>query len=81
MLVMNNFTKNQHYIPRVYLKEWETDVTTIQQPSIKFNGVFTFKKQDIDSLTYGDGRKTMSIVNIRKLYTVDYSKEAKQEKS
>lgn len=33
-------TKKQHYVPRVYLKAWETSVTTDQEPNKQIQGVY-----------------------------------------
>ena len=36
-------TKRQHYVPRVYMKAWETEVETIEEPNKKFKGLYVFE--------------------------------------
>lgn len=33
-------TKRQHFVPRVYMKAWETKVETAKEPDKKFDGVY-----------------------------------------
>lgn len=33
-------TKRQHFVPRVYIKAWETVVTNKNEPNKKFQGVY-----------------------------------------
>lgn len=33
-------TKKQHFVPRVYLKAWETQVETLKEPDKKFKGIY-----------------------------------------
>ena len=33
-------TKKQHFVPRVYLKAWETQVETLKEPNKKFKGIY-----------------------------------------
>ena len=40
-------TKRQHYVPRVYIKAWETEVETIEEPNKKFKGLYVFENSDI----------------------------------
>ena len=35
-------TKRQHFVPRVYMKAWETKVETSKEPDKKFDGVYVF---------------------------------------
>ena len=62
-------TKRQHYVPKVYLKNWETSVVSKKQPTKSFNGINYFEKND---LSIGDGRNRDSILWEPHLYTVDY---------
>lgn len=34
--------KNQHFVPKVYLKAWETKVATSKEPNKKFDGVYYY---------------------------------------
>lgn len=62
-------TKKQHFVPRTYLKAWETKVETLEKPSDKFDGVYVFANgKDI-----GDGRTRESVLWLRNLYTVEFS--------
>ena len=36
-------TKKQHFVPRVYLKAWETQVETHKEPDKKFKGIYVIK--------------------------------------
>ena len=40
-------TKKQHFVPRVYMKAWETKVETSKEPNKKINGVYVFNDSDI----------------------------------
>ena len=61
-------TKKQHYVPRIYLKDWETTVCNNTAPN-PFSGVYTFEdKKDI-----GEGKKRESILWERHIYTVLFS--------
>ena len=35
-------TKNQHYVPRVYIKSWETTVYSKKEPQKAFTGVYYY---------------------------------------
>lgn len=61
--------KRQHYVPKAYLKNWETQVTSKKEPNKKFEGIYYYKKND---LTTGDGRNRDSILWLPRLYNVDY---------
>lgn len=34
--------KKQHFVPRVYMKAWETEVETLKEPTKKLEGVYMF---------------------------------------
>ena len=40
-------TKKQHFVPRVYMKAWETQVETLKEPDKKFNGIYVIKDGNI----------------------------------
>lgn len=50
-------TKRQHFVPRVYMKAWETQVETLKEPNKKFKGIYVIKD---DSL--GDGANRNSVL-------------------
>lgn len=60
--------KNQHFVPRVYLKPWETDVVTNNEPSKPFKGVYYFDEQH----TNGEGATRESILWEPHLYTITF---------
>lgn len=61
-------TKNQHYVPRVYLKAWETTVETTREPQKKFNGIYYFKGDAIS----GEGSTREAILWKPHLYTISF---------
>lgn len=61
-------TKNQHFVPRVYLKGWETKVQTTKEPQKKFDGVYYFK----DGATIGEGSTREAILWEPHLYTIRF---------
>lgn len=61
-------TKNQHYVPRVYLKSWKTGVETSKEPLKKFNGVYCLKK----GATIGEGISVEAILWKPHLYTINF---------
>lgn len=50
-------TKKQHFVPRVYMKAWETQVETLKEPEKKFNGIYVIKDGSI-----GDGANRNSVL-------------------
>lgn len=63
-------TKNQHYVPRVYTKAWETTVYSIKEPKKPFTGVYYYNKSD---LSVGDGRNKGTILAANHTYTIDFN--------
>ena len=61
-------TKKQHFVPRVYVKAWETSVETMAEPSKKFQGVYVFSGGN----TIGEGRNKESILWKPHLYTIKF---------
>lgn len=61
-------TRNQHFVPRVYLKAWETKVETKKEPHKQFDGVYCFNKGD----TIGDGTTREAILWKPHLYTINF---------
>lgn len=61
-------TKSQHYVPRVYLKEWETKVETSKEPQKQFDGVYYFGKE----ASCGEGSTRDSILWKPHLYTISF---------
>ena len=60
-------TKKQHFVPRVYMKAWETQVETHKEPDKKFNGIYVIK----DGST-GDGANRNSVLWKPYLYTINF---------
>ena len=60
-------TKRQHFVPRVYMKAWETEVETLKEPDKKFKGVYVFKNSDI-----GQGTSRESVLWKPHLYTINF---------
>lgn len=58
-------TKRQHYVPRVYMKAWETQVETIKEPNKKFNGVYVY-----DGTNSIEGCSRNSVLWKPHLYTI-----------
>ena len=65
---MNMPTKRQHFVPRVYMKAWETKVETSKEPDKKFDGVYVFNGSDI-----GEGANRNSVLWKPHLYTINFS--------
>lgn len=59
-------TKQQHFVPRTYLKAWETQVTSDTDPTMHFTGIYSFDSED----DVGHGVTTKSILWQSYLYTV-----------
>lgn len=62
-------TKDQHYVPRVYLKAWETQVETQKEPHKKFQGVYEF----LNDTHIGKGRNKERILWKPHLYTIKFN--------
>ena len=60
-------TKKQHFVPRVYMKAWETQVETLKEPDKKFNGIYVIKDGSI-----GDGANRNSVLWKPHLYTINF---------
>ena len=61
-------TKRQHFVPRVYMKAWETKVETAKEPDKKFDGVYVFNGSNI-----GEGANRNSVLWKPHLYTVNFT--------
>lgn len=61
-------TKRQHYVPRVYLKAWETQVRTDEEPHKDISGVYVFNGQEL----IGHGKSKEKILWKPRLYTVGF---------
>lgn len=61
-------TKRQHFVPRVYMKAWETKVETVKEPDKKFDGVYVFNGSNI-----GEGANRNSVLWKPHLYTVNFT--------
>lgn len=59
--------KKQHFVPRVYLKAWETQVETLKEPDKKFNGIYVIKEGSI-----GEGTNRNSVLWKPHLYTISF---------
>lgn len=62
-------TKNQHFVPQVYLKAWETTVFSIKEPTKPFQGVYHFEK---NNLIVGNGRNKENLLSNNHTYTIDF---------
>lgn len=60
-------TREQHFVPRVYMKAWETEVETTKEPDKKFNGVYVFK-----NTTIGEGANRKTVLWKPHLYTIRF---------
>lgn len=60
-------TKRQHFVPRVYMKSWETQVETSKEPNKKFNGVYVF-----DGTNQIEGCNRNSVLWKPHLYTISF---------
>lgn len=61
--------KWQHFVPRVYLKNWETQVESLKEPDKPFQGIYYFEKPE---LAIGDGKNKASILCESRLYNINY---------
>jgi len=62
-------TKNQHYVPQVYVKAWETTVCSIREPQKPFTGVYYYEKSNLE---IGEGRNKSTILANNHTYTIGY---------
>lgn len=60
--------KDQHYVPRVYLKSWLGTVYSNHEPSKPFEGIYVFSK---DNLSQGNGITREKVLFNKHTYTVD----------
>lgn len=60
-------TKKQHFVPRVYMKAWETQVENSQEPQKKFTGVYVCNSSNIV-----DGANRNSVLWKPHLYTIGF---------
>ena len=61
-------TTHQHFVPRSYLKAWETRVRNSHEPTKRFQGVYVFE----DGAIKGEGHNIRSILWSQSLYTIKY---------
>jgi hypothetical protein len=61
--------KRQHYVPRVYLKNWETRVNSKSEPRKYFQGIYYYEKGDLET---GDGKNKNSVLREPRLYNINY---------
>lgn len=59
-------TRRQHFVPRVYIKAWETEVTNKNEPNKKFQGVY------YHGMNGSDGKTKESILWKPHLYTIGF---------
>lgn len=59
--------KKQHFVPRVYLKAWETQVETLKEPDRKFKGIYVIKDGK-----KGEGANRNSVLWKPHLYTINF---------
>lgn len=62
-------TTHQHFVPKAYLKAWETRVRNSREPEKKFDGVYVFE----GDVTKGEGITTKNVLWSQSLYTVKYT--------
>lgn len=61
--------RNQHFVPRVYLKPWEGTVYSKKEPQKLIQGVYLFPKKDLSN---GDGISRDKILCANHIYTINY---------
>lgn len=62
-------TTHQHFVPKAYLKAWETRVRNSREPEKKFDGVYVFEGDEAK----GEGITTKNVLWSQSLYTVKYT--------
>lgn len=60
--------KNQHYVPRVYIKSWETTVFSLREPHKPFQGVYEYIDHSFDT---GNGITKEKVLCGNHTYTID----------
>lgn len=60
--------KNQHYVPRVYIKSWETTVFSLREPHKPFQGVYEYLDHSFDT---GNGITKEKVLCGNHTYTID----------
>lgn len=65
-------TKRQHYVPKVYLKSWETMVCNTREPNKPFRGIYMFADSDMN---IGKGITIDKVLFSNHTYTIDYEHE------
>ena len=60
--------KNQHYVPRVYIKSWETTVFSLREPHKPFQGVYEYLDHNYDT---GNGITKEKVLCGNHTYTID----------
>lgn len=61
--------RNQHYVPRIYTKAWETQVSSLREPHRVFTGIYYYEKPYLET---GNGRNRESVLSHNHTYTVDF---------
>lgn len=60
--------KQQHFVPKAYIKSWETSVESFNEPQKTFTGVYIFENSYV-----GNGRNKDSILWKPNLYTIRFT--------
>lgn len=61
-------TKRQHYVPQTYMKAWETEVSSKDEPEKVFKGVYVYEGNCVN----GNGRNKDSVMWEPHIYTVSF---------
>lgn len=61
-------TTHQHYVPRAYLKAWQTQVRNSREPDKRFDGVYIIDS----SQNKGEGANIKSVLWSQSIYTVKF---------